>query len=186
MTLNVISASLYWIRYCIGKQCNLANIGIICSLLRVRVTIRAIEFCTGEAFIYWSPISTELQYSSLPATAAVAIDLAMSSDIHFRMCRSEWRWNEEDLQTLLTCWLKDSVSSIVTPRLLMLYETGMLTVQMSTAVIGSSTRYCALVLTTISSVLSRFKDIPFMLSQRRTAWKQSVRFGTVLTSLNAT
>jgi len=38
------------------------------------------------------PYRTELQQSSLPATTALAIDLAVSSEIHLRICRSALRW----------------------------------------------------------------------------------------------
>jgi len=51
----------------------------------------------------------------LPATIPLQIDLAVSSQIHLRMCRSSaLRWKWVALHMLSTCWLmKDSVSLIV-------------------------------------------------------------------------
>jgi len=107
------------------------------------------------------------------------------------MCRRMWRsarrmWKLHDLQTLSTCSLNDSVSSIVTPKLQTLLTDGLtLTQPRSTVLTNPSIRFRALVPITMASVLSGFIDKPLRSSQCWTARKHSDSLGVEFSSLSA-
>jgi len=90
-----------------------------------------------------------------------------------------------DLQTLSTCSLNDSVSSIVTPKLRTLLTGLTLTQPRSTVFTNPSIRFRALVLITMASVLSGFIDKPLRSSQCWTARKHSDSLDVELSSLSA-
>jgi len=130
---------------------------------RPLVMIRATEFCTRCNLLMLEDdvrCNRELQWSSLPCTIEQAMVLAVSS----KMCRQMWRsacmWKLHDLQTLSTCSLNDSVSSIVTSKLRILLTGLTLTQPRSTVLTKPSIRFCALVPITMASVLAQSIDKP--------------------------
>ena len=82
--------------------------------------------------------------------------------------------------------MKDSVSSIVTPRLFTLCEIWTVTAPMSTAVAGPSVVVVSQCRWWLLPYCRDLNDSPLRSNQWRTAWMQSVNAGRVLLSLNAT
>jgi len=119
-TLNVITASLYWMRYWTGSQWRSERTGVMWSDSHRLMMIRATEFCTRCNLLMLEDdvwCNRELQYSSCPFAIEQAMIFAASSEMCRRMWRTAHMWKLQDLQKLSTCLLNDRMSSIVTPKL---------------------------------------------------------------------
>jgi hypothetical protein len=96
-----------------------------CGLVGVIVLTSSVHVVVSASLQQKCQKGSESQYSKRPATVAQAMDVAASSVSHLRMWRNALMWKYDDLHTLSTCWLKNSVSSITIPRLLTLWDSDM-------------------------------------------------------------